>query len=114
MNGVGVAKWGFKRWTAACLALVLLTVIAVRFAEPILDGDLFWHMAYAKQMLARHTLVPDHTAYSWTPASNETIYCAWASELFFNWLWTHLGMSSLFVFRYLCVLAIMTLLWEYA
>jgi hypothetical protein len=22
-------------------------------------------------MLARHTLVPDHTAFSWTPASNE-------------------------------------------
>ncbi|HYL78873.1 MAG TPA: hypothetical protein VEU96_32080, partial [Bryobacteraceae bacterium] len=103
-----------KRWAAACLALALLAVIAIRFAEPILDSDLFWHMAYAKQMLASHTLIPDHTIYSWTPTSNNAIYCAWASEMFLYWLWEHLGMASLFVLRYLCVLAIMALLWNYA
>ena len=103
-----------KRWAAACFALGLLAVIAIRFAEPILDGDLFWHMAYAQQMLARHTLIPDHAVYSWTPASNNMIYCAWLSELFFYGLWTHLGLASLFVFRYVCVLASMAMLWNYA
>ena len=103
-----------RQWAAACLALVLLVVIAIRFAEPILDGDLFWHMAYAQQMLARHTLVPHHAIYSWTPAANSMIYCAWFSEFFFHWLWTHLGLASLFVFRYVCVLASMAMLWSYA
>ena len=103
-----------KSWSLAGCVFVLLAVLAVRFAEPILDGDLFWHMAYAKQMLARHTLIPDHTAFSWTPTSNGTIYCAWASELFFYWLWQHLGQASVFVFRYLCVLAVLALAWNYA
>ena len=58
-----------------CAALVI--VIAMRYAEPILDGDLFWHFAYAQQMVERHTLIPDATLYSWTPVDGRKIYCAW-------------------------------------
>ena len=94
------------RRTAALLGLALLAVIAVRFAEPLQDGDLFSHMAYARQMLARGTLVLDHAAFSWTPAVSDMIYCAWASELFFYALWEHLGITSLFAFRYLVVLLV--------
>jgi hypothetical protein len=71
-----------KRWISLSGAL-LLTAIAIRFAEPLLDGDRFFHLAYARQMLDRHTLILDHTPFSWTPASNHSIYCAWLSELMF-------------------------------
>ncbi len=63
------------------LAGLIVAFLALRYAGPIPDGDLFFHLAYAKQMLARGTLVTDHTLYSWTPSSNATIYCAWLAEL---------------------------------
>ena len=42
-----------RRSVVVALAAMLLAVVALRFAEPIEDGDLFWHMAYGQQMLAR-------------------------------------------------------------
>ncbi len=92
----------------------LVLVVAFHFAEPFLDGDLFWHMAYARQMLQRGTLVPDHTAFSWTPTSNTMIYCAWAAEMWLYWLWEHLGPWSLFALRYVVVLGAVVLAAGYA
>jgi hypothetical protein len=102
------------RWLGIALALILLLTIAVRFAEPILDGDLFWHMAYARQMLDRHTLIPDHTAYSWTPSSNRFIYCSWLSELILYGLHKLFGLGAIFVFRYACVALAVALAWRFA
>ena len=56
-------------YLCAALALVLALVVGLRYAEPILDGDLFFHLAYARQILASGSLVPDPTLYSWTPTS---------------------------------------------
>lgn len=98
----------------ALLALGVVAVIAVCYATPFQDGDLFWHMAYAKQMLARGTLRLDHTAFSWTPASNRMIYCAWASELVLYEMWERLGLWSLFALRYAVVLAALALPWSFA
>ena len=100
-----------RRLPAASLLgwAALLVVITVRFAEPFQDGDLYWHMAYAKQMLARGTLILDHRAFSWTPASNEMIYCAWAAELALYWLWKYVGSWSLFALRYIVVISVAAL-----
>ena len=103
-----------SRTAVVLCAVFLLAVMGVLLAEPILDGDLFWHMAYARQMLDRHTLVLDHTTFSWTPTSNSMIYCSWAGELFFYGLWNLAGLAGLFAFRYLCVAAVLALAWSYA
>jgi hypothetical protein len=101
--------------TAAILGWAsLFLIVAVQYAEPIQDGDLFWHMAYARQMLARGTLVLDHAAFSWTPASNAMIYCAWLSELALYWLWEHVGPWSLFALRYAVLFGIVGLAARYA
>lgn len=94
------------------LLAALVAVIAARYAEPILDSDLFWHFAYAKQMLERHTLVPDPALYSWTPVNGRMIYCAWLSELALFGLWNMFGMAGLFVLRYLVIIAIAGLFWS--
>lgn len=94
------------------LLTVLVVVIAMRYAEPILDSDLFWHLAYAQQMLANHTLVPDVALYSWTPVNNRMIYCAWLSELTLLGVWKLSGLSGLFVVRYLIIVAIAGLFWS--
>jgi hypothetical protein len=72
---------------ATLLAAAIAGTIAVRFAEPIHDGDLFWHMAYARQMLERGTLHLDHAAFSWMPEASDVIYCSWLSQLAFYALW---------------------------
>lgn len=95
-------------------AAVLAAVIAIELAEPIADGDIFFHLAYARQLLAHHTLIPDHTAFSWTPASNRMIYCAWASDLIFYALFRTFGLISMFVLRYAVDLGVVALAWSYA
>lgn len=96
---------GVTAWRIALIVLVVwsLVVIGIRFAEPILDGDLFWHLKYAEQMIARGTLVPDHTLYSWTPASNATIYCTWLADFVLYGLYRAGGLAVLFGFRYVCI-----------
>jgi type III secretory pathway component EscT len=96
------------------LWFLLLATIALRFAEPVPDSDLFWHMAYARQMLASGTLVPDHTAYSWPPTDGGMIYCAWLSELFFHALWERVGPWSVFAFRYLAIGVMLALAFDVA
>ena len=97
----------------AISALLLLT-IALRCAEPLKDGDLFWHLAYARQILAGHSLIPDATLYSWTPTSGAMIYCSWLSELALYGLWSLGGASAMFALRYAAVLLIVALLWLHA
>lgn len=94
----------------ALLAL-LIVVVETRYAEPIQDSDLFWHFAYAQQMLERGTLMPDPTIYSWTPVNDRTLYCAWLAELLLYALWSSAGWSGLFALRYLVVVAVAALFW---
>ena len=94
-----------KRYRSWMLALFLVAVIGVVFAEPLLDGDVLFHLAYARQMLDRGTLQVDHTLYSWTPASNHTIYCAWLSEFLFLGLNNAFGIGAFFALRYLILFA---------
>ena len=98
----------------ALLACWLLLVVAVRFAEPVQDSDLFWHMAYARQMIASGSPIPDHTAYSWTPASNQLVYCAWLGELVLYGVWNVAGLAGMFALRYAVVLAVLAMAWHYA
>jgi hypothetical protein len=100
-----------KRWV---FAVLLLAVVAVRFAQPIEDGDIFWHMAYGQQMLDHGTLIPDHALYSWMPASNATIYCTWLADFFFLGVWKAFGLTGLFASRYAAVLVVVGLLAFYA
>ena len=99
-----------RRSVVVALAAMMLAVVALRFAEPVEDGDLFWHMAYGQQMLDRGTLVPDHTLYSWMPASNHSIYCAWVSELLLLGVWKAFGLAGIFGLRYAAILGVLGLL----
>ncbi len=94
----------------AFLLLVLIAVVGVVCATPVLDGDLFWHMAYAKQMLRKGTLILDHTEFSWTPTSNRMIYCAWLAELFYYGIWKWLGPWGVFAFRYVGLFVLLFLI----
>ncbi len=95
------------------LGLLFLT-IALRLAEPVRDGDLFWQMEYGRYMLENNTLIPDHGRYSWTPADPVAIYCAWLSEMAFYLLYKIGGLPALFVMKYLCFFLVFAIFWYYA
>ena len=103
-----------RRFVPAAFLVLLMTVLALRFAQPILDGDIFWHMASAQQMLDRGTLRPDQSVYSWMTASNEIVYCAWLGQLLFLKAWKAFGIAGLFGLRYAAILTVLALLGLYA
>ncbi len=103
-----------QRLAIIALALLLLAVIAQEYTAPLLDGDIFWHLKYAEQMIARGTLIPDHTLYSWTPTNNDTIYCTWLSDFTLYGLYQIGGFGALFALRYFCVALCCTLLLLFA
>jgi tetratricopeptide (TPR) repeat protein len=88
---------------AALAALVLFTLFVV-YAEPVKDGDLWFHLAYARYMVENHTLIPDHTIFSWTPTVGDEIYCCWLPEIILYTLYQKFGLASLIAMRYLFVL----------
>jgi hypothetical protein len=103
-----------NRWLAPALAILLLLVVAIRFAQPIVEGDLFWQMVYGSQMIERGTLRPDHTLYTWTPATTQIVYCSWMGELALLGTWKALGLAGVFSLRYGAVLAVLGLMACYA
>lgn len=82
------------------IATAFLTLWASLYA-PICDGDIWFHLLYGKQILENHTLIPDHTIYSWTPSSNENIYCAWIGQIIYYLLYKYFGNGGVIMLRYL-------------
>ncbi len=102
--------WG---WSAVIAAITLIT-LAFRYALPIRDGDLWWHMLYGKYFLDNKTLIADHTIFSWTRTTNDTIYCTWLPDIFFYLLHKMAGLPGIFAFRYLCLLVLVLACFFYA
>lgn len=82
------------------IAISFLTLWASLYA-PINDGDIWFHLLYGKAILENHTFTPDHTIYSWTPASNESIYCTWIGQIIYYLLYNYFGNCGVIVLRYL-------------
>ncbi len=82
------------------IATAFLTLWASLYV-PIFDGDIWFHLLYGKQIIENHTLTPDHTLYSWTPSSNDHIYCAWLGEAIYYLSYKYLGLSGIIILRYL-------------
>jgi len=89
-------------WSAILIAAVAVVFI-VRYTTPIKDGDIWFHLLYGQYFVENHTMIPDHTIYSWTPSSNDTIYCTWLGSSLIYLLHKFTGLTGLFIFRYLCM-----------
>jgi hypothetical protein len=84
----------------AMIATAFLTLWAILYV-PIFDGDIWFHLLYGKAILENHTLTPDHTIYSWTPSSNNHIYCAWFGQVIYFLLHKYSGFYGIIALRYL-------------
>lgn len=89
------------------LPLIFLATIGVKYAEHLEDNDIWFHILYGNYFLEHQTLTLDHTIFSWTPSSSDSIYCAWLSEIIFSVLYKAGGINILFVLRYVLVAALL-------
>ncbi len=92
--------------------VLLLCLAGFIYAEPVMDGDLWFHLAYGRFMVENSTLVPDHTVFSWTPADNATIYCAWIPEITLYAIHAWGGLAGLFALKYACLLIFLVLVFS--
>ncbi len=95
-------EW-YLNWAAAFLLVISMVALAFRYALPIRDSDIWWHMLYGKYFIENQTLIADHTIFSWSPSSNDIIYCTWLPDIFFYLLHKAAGLPGLFTFRYFCM-----------
>lgn len=100
-------------WSAILAAIVLIT-LAFRYALPIRDGDIWFHLLYAKYFIEHHTLIPDHTIYSWSPTTGDIIYCTWLSEFILYGIYKIGSLNGLFIFRYFCLVLYVFIAWLFA
>ena len=91
------------------LILTFVITFAIRVSGPLEDGDLWFHLEYGEYFLDHHTLIPDHSLYSWTPADKSAIYCAWGAEIIFYTLNQLGGLKALYILRYLFALVYLVL-----
>jgi len=98
----------------AFLLIIVIATLGIKYAESFKDGDVWFHLAYGKYFLANHTLIPDHTVFSWTPSDNSTIYCTWIPDISLYFLYYLGGLPALFSFRYLCFLLFILMVIQYA
>jgi len=96
---MNIPKWQ-KIVIYLMIAIAFLTLWASLYV-PIYDGDIWFHMLYGKAIVENFTLTPDHTIYSWTPSSNDHIYCAWIGQVFYYLLYKYFGNGGVIVFRYI-------------
>jgi len=96
--------------TATLIAfLFLLAAVFVRYATPLTDPDLWWHMKLGEYMINNLTLKPDHSIYSWTIADPNWVYNGWIPEIFFHLLYSIGGVTALHLSNYLFLAALIGL-----
>jgi len=99
----------FKIIAIVLLYILLPVALIIGNTNPIQDGDTWWQMQYGKYMIEHKTLIPDHSIYTWTPASNEEIYCAWIPEILMYLVYSSFGFYALYAIKYLLAFAVVFL-----
>ncbi|MCL4475151.1 MAG: hypothetical protein M1508_02850 [Nitrospirae bacterium] len=104
-----ICRFAARRTVIIAASLLLLAAVFVRYAEPLSDPDLWWHMALGDYMLKHHTLRPDHSIYSWTVADPNWIYNGWIPQMFYHLLYATGGTALLHISQYLFFGAVIAL-----
>ncbi|MGB5217647.1 MAG: hypothetical protein WBN66_05060 [Smithella sp.] len=84
--------------------LILLTYPVNRF-----DYDMWWQMALGKYYLANHTIVIDHSIFSWTPSDPAWVYNTCLGSIVIYLFYNVMGGFGLWIFQWLIFLAIFLL-----
>lgn len=94
--------------------ILLAVLFLVRYAEPVKDGDVFFHIKYGEYHIQNHTWLADHSIYSWTPAAQYATYCTWAADVLLYLLFQAGGWPLLFIFKYICMFIPILMVWLFS
>ena len=84
--------------------ILLLTVIAAKAADPVVDPDAFWHVATGKLILRTHT-IPKVDPFSWTAPGRAWVAHEWLIEIVFAVLHRLAGWPGLVVYAIVTITA---------
>ena len=93
----------YLRWLMIALlpALVLL-----EYKVDGSDYDLWWQMAMGKYYIAHHTLIMDHSIFSWTPTDPTWIYNTCLGSIAVYLFYNFMGGFGLWIFQWLIFLGV--------
>ncbi|MBN1365853.1 MAG: hypothetical protein JW976_13675 [Syntrophaceae bacterium] len=99
-----------KMASSRCLKWVVIAllpvIILLKYPVERSDYDLWWQMALGKYYLANHTLVVDHSIFSWTPADSDWIYNTCLGSIIIYIIYNFFGGFGLWVFQWFIFLGI--------
>jgi hypothetical protein len=98
-----MASSKYLRWALIALLPVL---ILLRYPVDRVDYDLWWHMAMGKYYLANHTLMMDHSIFSWTPTDPTWIYNTCLGSIAMYLFYSLAGGFGLWAFQWLVFLGV--------
>jgi len=98
-----LASSEYLRWLMIALLPVL---ILLKYPVDGSDYDLWWQMALGKYYIAHHTLVMDHSVFSWTPIDPTWIYNTCLGSIAVYLFYNFMGGFGLWLFQWLIFLGV--------
>lgn len=96
--------WLTRVHGAVAAQILLLTVIAAKAADPVVDPDVFWHVATGKLILRTNT-VPKTDPFSWTAPGRTWVAHEWLTEIGFALLHRLAGWPGLALYAIVTITA---------
>jgi hypothetical protein len=93
----------YLKWVVMALLPVM---ILLKYPVDNSDYDLWWQMALGKYYLTHHTLVINHSIFSWTPTYPGWIYNTCLGSIVFYLIYSLMGGFGLWIFQWLIFLGI--------
>ena len=98
-----LASSRYLKWVVMALLPVM---ILLKYPVDNSDYDLWWQMALGKYYLTHHTLVINHSIFSWTPTYPGWIYNTCLGSIVFYLIYSLMGGFGLWIFQWLIFLGI--------
>jgi len=98
-----LASSRYLKWAVLALLPVL---ILLRNPVEQLDTDLWWQMALGKYYITNHTLIADHSIFSWTPTDPTWIYNTCLGSIVLYLVYSLMGGFGLWILQWSIFLGI--------
>jgi len=92
-----LASFRYLKWI-----IIILLPVLILLRNPVeqLDTDLWWQMALGKYYITHHTLIADHSIFSWTPTDPTWIYNTCLGSIAFYLVYTIMGGFGLWTLQW--------------
>lgn len=104
-------KLASSRWLKWIVISLLPVMILLKLPVERYDYDVWWQMALGKYYLTHHTLMVDHSIFSWTPADSNWIYNTCLGSIIVYLFYALAGGFGLWIFQWLIFLGIFLLIY---